>query len=457
ISPTSQQTQTQPPPIPPRPPIKKTVTQTTPIITKQVPLVLPKPILVNTNPKMSGGSSTSTAKGKSHIAFQDQARSDGTYTKVVGIKDEDTYFTIRGMPFYRSREDTDKWTTPHNSNWEFTQEGDRFEIPMDLFINPKYRSTGFKEAQEERLRNLQIEVKKFEKKAVSKWTEAEQQVFTEFSKLQQEKLNQQMEDIRLQQETGNTIIERQQKKSSWLETILGDPFRNETWSGPDPNERLVFGDNDEATHVPPPLQSTGDTEGDKLAKILDVVIKGMTPSEYRFANYPSFDGTQDPYEWLIKFESACSINQVRNGRKLEILNGCLEGPAQVWWRANKHKIKRFGGLNDPTLNQRESFKYWFINQYCGPEKQYQWTMELRKLKQQPGETVDSYASKLNNLYFRADPSKAYPKYDVMNQFIEGLRKEIRMEVRKSNPTELREAIRIAKNVEIAYSDGGPIH
>ncbi len=404
---------------------------------------------------MSASTSTAnTGKGKGHIKFQEKIGSNGAYVEVTGIKDEDTHFTVKSMPFYRSLDNTEEWVTPHNSNWILPEgTGGKLEVPMDLFINPKYASKGFKEVEEQRLQELYVEFKKFERKAISEWTEAEQQVFTEYTKLKQDKLNQQMEEMYLQQQTGQTVIQRQKDKKGWLETILGDPFRD-TWTAPDPNEKLIFGDNDEATNLPP--VPTGDGDDDKFMRLLDAILSRSNRQEYRFANYPSFDGSQDPYEWLIKFENACAINQVRNGRKLEILNGCLEGPAQAWWRTNRHKIKRFGKLNDPTLNQRESFKYWFIKNFCGPARQYQWTRELRLLKQQPGETVDSYAGKLTNLYFRADPSKAYPAYDIMNQFIEGLRKEIRIEVKKANPTELEAAIRIAKNAEIAYSDGGPL-
>ena len=450
LSPTFQSTES--PPILPQ-------TPETPIV-KQKPPITQKPILIKISTETMGSNDSSSSKnpkGKAHITYKNEVRDNGVYIVVSEIQPTDTYFTVNQMPFYRSNEDADEWTTPHNTNWIFKEKEGGFEIPMEMFLNPLYTSGEYKLAQEKRFKGIQAEVRKFEDKPIVEWEEDQKNLFTEYTKLQQQRLSTMLEMVKAKQETGNTIIERQ-KKTGWLERTLGDPFRNEVWAAPDPNERLVFGDADEATDVsttlPPP--DTGNEGDDKFLQIMDTIISRIKPTEYRVANYPPFNGTQDPYEWLIKFESACSINQIRNGRKLEILNGCLEGPAQAWWRANKHQIKRFGGLNDPTLDKRESFKFWFLNQYCGPDKQYQWTRELRNLKQQPGETVDSYASKLNNLYFRADPAKNYPGYDKMNQFVEGLRKEIRMEVRKSNPSELRDAIRIAKNVEIAYSDGGPI-
>ena len=138
------------------------------------------------------------------------------------------------------------------------------------------------------------------------------------------------------------------------------------------------------------------------------------------------------------------------------MDGVLEGPALAWWRSVKHKCKRFGGLYDREKDPQESFKYWFINQYCGPDKQYEWMIQIRQLKQAPGETVSSYATKLKDLYFRADPRKRYPEYDALNQFIEGLRPELRKQTRMALPSTLEEAINKAKAAELAYSDGGPL-
>ena len=118
--------------------------------------------------------------------------------------------------------------------------------------------------------------------------------------------------------------------------------------------------------------------------------------------------------------------------------------------------KRFGGLYDQTKDKRESFKFWFLEQYCGPDKQYEWNRQLRKLSQQAGETVSSYATKLTDLYFRADPQRKYPENDMLNQFIEGLRDELRVQVRIMQPRNLQEAINKAKAVEMALSDGRPL-
>ena len=76
--------------------------------------------------------------------------------------------------------------------------------------------------------------------------------------------------------------------------------------------------------------------------------------------------------------------------------------------------------------------------------------------QQAGETVSSYATKLTDLYFRADPQRKYPENDMLNQFIEGLRDELRVQVRIMQPRNLQEAINKAKAVEMALSDGRPL-
>ncbi len=240
--------------------------------------------------------------------------------------------------------------------------------------------------------------------------------------------------------------------SNWF----GDPFRETNWSDPDPNERIIFGDNEIPREEEEEPETTGNQQDDKMLQVLTKILKHTAPQEHKWINYPTFNGTQDPYEWITRFDSACAINRVKNGRRLELLDGVLEGPALAWWRSVKHKCKRFGGLYDREKDPQESFKYWFINQYCGPDKQYEWMIQIRQLKQAPGETVSSYATKLKDLYFRADPRKRYPEYDALNQFIEGLRPELRKQTRMALPSTLEEAINKAKAAELAYSDGGPL-
>ena len=85
----------------------------------------------------SKSSSQPTAKGKARITYKNQVKDDGVFIIISRILDTDTYFTVNQMPFYRSRDDTDEWTTPHNSNWRFKEESGGFEIPMDIFLSPR--------------------------------------------------------------------------------------------------------------------------------------------------------------------------------------------------------------------------------------------------------------------------------------------------------------------------------
>jgi hypothetical protein len=122
-------------------------------------------IFVKTNKTMSASTSTaSTGKGKGHIKYQEKIGSKGAYIEVTGIKDEDTNFTVKGMPFYRRLDNTEEWVTPHNSNWILPEEtAGKLDVPMDLFMSPKYASKSFKEVEEQRLQELYVEFKKFEK------------------------------------------------------------------------------------------------------------------------------------------------------------------------------------------------------------------------------------------------------------------------------------------------------
>ena len=183
-------------------------------------------------------------------------------------------------------------------------------------------------------------------------------------------------------------------------------------------------------------------------------IRTAVPQEQRLANYPIFNGSGDPYHFLAKLESAFKLNKIKNLRKLEILEGCLEGQAMNWWNKVRNNCTRYAA--SAGENPQGAFKWMFITQYCGPDKQVEWMTQLRQLKQGLGETVTSYADKLKDLYFKADPFKRYPEGDSITQFTNGLRHELKIQVIKVQPKTLDEAVSKAKAAELAYSSGGQL-
>lgn len=434
---------------------KKVGLKVTPTIIPSVPKSIP--ILTSQIFQQTMGKSSGSSSASNQLTFTNVINSidNEVEIEVDGIEDEVKNFKVEGMPFYRDIHEEEFWHTPHVKNSRIQQDGKKLRIPWKYFINPSYQSQAYKEQKEKEYQQATADYEKLRRKKIADWNQDEQKQFLEYQAMITERNREVMEQMEMEKKLGETLIDRHKQKKGWSDW-LGDPFREQTFFEPDPNERLIFGDNDVAHEEKPEIPSTGDKNQDKWFETMEKVLDRIAPHEYKFVNYPVFNGTQDPYEWLVKFENSCAINHVKNGRKLELLNGCLEGSAQSWWRNIRHMCKRFGGLYDQTRDRKESFKYWFLEQFCGPDKQYEWNQQLRRLEQQPGERVSDYATKLTDLYFRADPQKKYPEYDMLNQFLKGLRRELRVQVRMMQPRNLQEAINKAKAAEMAYSDNQPL-
>ncbi|CAJ0826495.1 1996_t:CDS:2 [Entrophospora sp. SA101] len=195
-------------------------------------------------------------------------------------------------------------------------------------------------------------------------------------------------------------------------------------------------------------------EMEKLVKIF--AAAGLGGKETKWSEFPKFGGGEDdPYEWLDQYEAACEVNGVKSNRMLDLLSASLEGPALSWWRSARKTIITWEAWKSEYKRKR-SFKYQFLTKFCGPERQQRWMEELRNCKQRPGETVSEYYSKLQTLYRKADPAKQYPERDNYQQFLKGLRSELRTAVRLTAASNLREAVERAKAAEAAYSMDGSL-
>jgi hypothetical protein len=178
--------------------------------------------------------------------------------------------------------------------------------------------------------------------------------------------------------------------------------------------------------------------------------------ETKWAKFPKFrGGEQDPYEWLDTFETACEVNSVKGQRMLDLVASNLEGPALSWWRTARRTITIWEAWKD-ELMRKQAFKYQFLTKFCGPDKQQRWMDELRSCKQGLGETVTEYYGKLQILYRKADPIGQYPERDFYQQFLKGLRTELRTAVRMAATTNVQEALEKAKAAEAAYSGDGAL-
>jgi len=287
---------------------------------------------------------------------------------------------------------------------------------------------------------------------VDKLTPEQKNVYWEYQRKQTGILKNKLKLLETQGTYNADILGRHSQKKSWT-NMLGDILTRETnWNEPDQQETLMIFDEDEDDE-----DEEDDTELEEKDKKLIQILKLVTqkgPQEHYFVQYPTFDGNGDPYTWLEEYETACAINGIENGRKLDYLDAALKGDAKLWWRNVKRSIKCFGPKKRTGPEPKDSFKFHFIAEYCGLDRQWKWTDELRDLKQEQGMPVKKYAHRLKDLYKKADPLNRYPEHDKINQFLKGLRRDIGILVQTQNPMSLNQAIESAKNIERAFAQNG---
>ncbi|CAB4429356.1 unnamed protein product [Rhizophagus irregularis] len=141
------------------------------------------------------------------------------------------------------------------------------------------------------------------------------------------------------------------------------------------------------------------------------------------AQVPTFyGGNQDPIAWLNEFNLACAANRWNNVRKLQVVPAYLKGAAAVWFRT-------------PALVEL-------------------WSTELDQRQQQPGESVDQYASSVQELYQRInDGAFAYPDNIQARKFISGLLPELYVAVKPFADQTLQAAIDRARACELTLREG----
>jgi hypothetical protein len=195
----------------------------------------------------------------------------------------------------------------------------------------------------------------------------------------------------------------------------------------------------------------------KVLADLSKAINRLNPSEpskeVHIVPFPTFKaGEQDPLTWLQSFEDACEANHITEGRRMELIPAYLKSLAHAWWIQIKDDIVSW----DNAMYPNNSFVALFKRKFCTSHQKSRWMNQLRNRIQKPGETVDEYWDALFSLYERVDPRHIYPAEDRLQQFLNGLRNEIREPVEMSIPNDLEEALYRARAVESTFSRNAPL-
>ena len=198
----------------------------------------------------------------------------------------------------------------------------------------------------------------------------------------------------------------------------------------------------------------------RVLQNLNITLRRMNqpvnagPRETRLVELPIFKGgEQDPLTWLNDFYDACTANNITEERMLTILPAYLKGTAYTWWMDVGHGIIEW----TDNINTNLSFVHRFRRKWCTSHQKSRWMSQLRSRTQKSGETVDEYWDAVMGLYQRVDPNRNYPAEDRMQQFISGLRDEIREPVEISIPTTMDEALNRARAVESTFSRNAPLN
>lgn len=153
--------------------------------------------------------------------------------------------------------------------------------------------------------------------------------------------------------------------------------------------------------------------------------------KYRKLDMPIFDGS-DPDGWILRVERYFGFYKLTEAEMLDAVVVALEGDALRWyqWENNRHPIRRWADLKVYLLRQFRT-----IN---GGSLYEQW------LSTHQTSTVQEYRRKFIET---AAPLERVTEEMLMGQFLNGLKEEIKTEVRLLNPICLEQAMEQAVRVE----------
>jgi hypothetical protein len=182
----------------------------------------------------------------------------------------------------------------------------------------------------------------------------------------------------------------------------------------------------------------------------------MPAREVNLVKIESFDGTGDPIAWLEQFESAAIANGLTDARKLAVAPAYLTGTALAWLqeRQANQATNPVHWTVTPQNNAQPAvtFRQPFIDHFRNNARIAMWQQELDNHKQLPGQTVDQYVTKMQQLMKRIDPVNVATEHQKVSTFMRGLDSRYKFHVRAANPVTLIEAVNTAKGFELSYNE-----
>ncbi|XP_063935341.1 transposon Tf2-1 polyprotein isoform X1 [Daucus carota subsp. sativus] len=152
---------------------------------------------------------------------------------------------------------------------------------------------------------------------------------------------------------------------------------------------------------------------------------------FRKLDMPIFDGG-DPDGWVLRVERYFAFYRLTEEEMLEAVAVALEGDALRWyqWENKRHPIRRWDDLKMFMLRQ--------FRPVSGGSLYEQWLSTAQTT------TVQEYRRKFIET---ASPLERISEDMLLGQFVNGLKEEIKMEVRLLNPISLEQAMELAVRIE----------
>lgn len=159
---------------------------------------------------------------------------------------------------------------------------------------------------------------------------------------------------------------------------------------------------------------------------------GGTPGwRHKRLDFPAFDG-QNPDGWILKAERFFTFYQLSEAEKVDAAVVAFDGDVLSWfqWEHRRRPIRRWDDLKGMLLRQFRSTSAGSLHE--------QW------LAVEQTSTVTEYKRRFIELIA---PLENVPEPLAMGQFINGLKKDIRAEIRVMGPRSLDHAMEMAAKVE----------
>src|SRR5947209_11033371 len=99
-----------------------------------------------------------------------------------------------------------------------------------------------------------------------------------------------------------------------------------------------------------------------------------------------------------------------------------------------------------------TFRQLFIDYFRNNARIAVWQQELDNHKQQPGQTIDQYVTKMQQLMKRIDPVNAATEHQKVSIFMRDLDSHYKFHVRAINPITLTAVVNTAKEFELSYNE-----